>query len=365
MTRHDTRWMRLALTLAKRGLGRVWPNPAVGCVLVRDNRVIGRGWTQDGGRPHAEVMALAQAGDARGATAYVTLEPCAHHGKTPPCANALIKAGVTRVVGALEDPDPRVSGRGFAMLRDAGVRVDTGLLGDQAEAANLGFILNRTLGRPMVTLKMAASLDGRIATHSGESRWITGPQSRRYVHLMRANHDAVLIGRGTAQADDPLLDVREMGLGGASPVRVVADGALSISANSRLALTASDTPLWLCHRPGVPAERRALFANLGARLIEVKSTRSGELDLVDMAQKLGRAGITRLLVEGGGGLAASLINADLVDQLALFHAGLLLGSGGIPAIGPLGFDALAAHPRLTLTSVRRLGNDSLSLWQPA
>ena len=194
----DADWMAAALSLARRGLGQVWPNPAVGCVIVKDGRVLGRGWTQPGGRPHAETMALAQAGDgARGATAYVSLEPCAHHGKTPPCADALIASGIARVVMPLEDPDPRVSGKGVARLHDAGISVEIGLLAAEAEAVNCGFLMRQRSGRPWVTLKLAASLDGRIATSTGQSQWITGPEARRHVHAMRLRHDAVMVGAGT------------------------------------------------------------------------------------------------------------------------------------------------------------------------
>ena len=203
------RFMAHALALGRRGLGRVWPNPAVGCVIVQDGRIVGRGFTQPGGRPHAETMALAQAGDAaRGATVYVTLEPCSHHGQTPPCAQALIDAGVAHVVGAIQDSDPRVNGAGFDMLRAAGIKVTTGVCAEIAAEDHAGFFAKTTLGRPFLTLKLANSFDGRIATASGDSQWITGPQARRLVHGMRANHDAVLVGAGTARADDPMLTVQ-------------------------------------------------------------------------------------------------------------------------------------------------------------
>ncbi|HIP24808.1 MAG TPA: bifunctional diaminohydroxyphosphoribosylaminopyrimidine deaminase/5-amino-6-(5-phosphoribosylamino)uracil reductase RibD, partial [Rhodobacteraceae bacterium] len=208
---NDPRWMQLALSLGARGLGQVAPNPAVGCVIVRDGRVLGRGWTQPTGRPHAETVALKQAGNAHGATAYVTLEPCAHQGKTPPCANALIEAGISRVVCPLADPDSRVSGKGFEMLRAAGTTVDIGLMASEARAANAGFLLTKTHNRPLLTLKLALSLDGRIATHTGESRWITGPQARARVQHMRATHDAVMIGRATAEADNPMLAIDGFG----------------------------------------------------------------------------------------------------------------------------------------------------------
>ncbi len=366
MQQIDDRWMRLALSLAKRGLGRVWPNPAVGCVIIKNHRLVGRGWTQPSGRPHAETVALAQAGSAaKAATAYVTLEPCAHHGKTPPCADALIKAGITRVVCALEDPDPRVSGRGFLLLSDAGIQVDQNVLADEAEALNLGFLLNRTIERPMITLKLAMSLDGRIATQTGESHWITGPKARRNVHLLRANHDAVLIGRGTAAADNPMLDVRDLGLENRNPVRVVVDGGLSLSPSSRLARSASETPLWLCHHPGIERERCDMWQDLGAKLIEVETTDTGELNISDLAHKLAQNGLTRVLCEGGGQLAASLIQAELVDRLILHSAGLLLGSKGLSGIGALGFTSLADFPRFELQSIKQLDQDVETIWQPA
>src|SRR5689334_20006331 len=217
----DLRSMRAALALARRGLGTVWPNPAVGCVIVSDGRVVGRGWTQPGGRPHGETEALRRAGEAaRRATAYVSLEPCCHWGKTPPCVDALIAAGVRRVVVALEDPDPRVAGRGIARLRDAGVEVETGVCTEEAAEINAGFFCRLRLGRPLVTLKLATSLDGRIATRSGESQWITGPPARERSHLLRATHDAILVGTETVIADDPQLTCRLPGLADRSPVRV-------------------------------------------------------------------------------------------------------------------------------------------------
>src|SRR5512134_1017521 len=223
----DAHWMGVALTLARRGLGNTWPNPSVGCVLVRDGRVVGRGWTQPGGRPHAETEALRRAGDlARGATAYVTLEPCSHHGRTPPCCNALIAAGVARVVCAMRDPDPRVDGRGFARLREAGIEVVEGLLEAEAQALNAGFARRIREGRPFVTLKLATTLDGRIATARGESRWITGPEARREAHALRARHDAILVGSGTAVSDDPDLSCRLPGAAPVKSLRVIADARL-------------------------------------------------------------------------------------------------------------------------------------------
>jgi len=357
----DRRWMQLALSLGARGLGQVWPNPAVGCVIVRKGRVLGRGWTKPSGRPHAETVALAQAGDARGATAYVTLEPCAHTGKTPPCANALINAGIARVVCPIADPDRRVSGKGFQMLRDAGVKVDIGLMAQEAHAANAGFLSAKTKSRPFITLKLAASLDGRIATSRGESRWITGPEARRYVHHLRAIHDAVLIGRGTAMADDPMLDIRGLGLASANPVRVVVDSNLALAQDSRLALSAQQAPLWLCHS-AKNTENRAALKALGASLIEINKAPSG-VDLADLLQKLAAKGLTRILCEGGGQLAASLIEAGLVDRLEVFHAGLMLGSESTPALAALPYQHLKDFPRFKHVETRVLGNDTLSIWQ--
>jgi diaminohydroxyphosphoribosylaminopyrimidine deaminase/5-amino-6-(5-phosphoribosylamino)uracil reductase len=359
MPNNDRRWMQLALSLGARGLGQVAPNPAVGCVIVKDGRVLGRGWTQPTGRPHAETMALAQAGECAGATAYVTLEPCAHTGKTPPCAHALIKAGIARVVCPIADPDPRVSGKGFAMLREAGITVDIGLLAKEARAANAGFLLSKEQNRPFITLKLAASLDGRIATATGESRWITGAESRRYVHHLRASHDAVMIGRGTAQADDPMLDIRDLGLSHANPVRVVLDSQLALSPTIRLAQTAAATPLWMCHATGAKGLEK--WEKTAATLIETPSNGAG-LCLQPLLQRLAAKGLTRILVEGGGQLAASLIAAKLVDRLEVFHAGLLLGAGGTPALGDFPYKALADFPRFSRVESKILGNDSLSIW---
>ena len=359
----DERWMRLALGLARRGLGRVWPNPAVGCVLVKNGRVVGRGWTQPGGRPHAEVGALAQAGkDAQGATAYVTLEPCAHHGQTPPCAVALIDAHVARVVSALPDPDPRVSGRGHAMLADAGVDVVTGVMSALAAETNLGFLTRITKSCPMITLKLAASLDGRIATPSGDSRWITGTQARRIVHMMRATHDAVMIGSGTAIADDPDLRVRDLGLAERSPVRVIIDSTLKTPTSGRLGQTARDTPVWLCHRSDADATS---WQQTGARLISCRTNETGGVDLKDALEQLALEGITRVFCEGGGRLAAALVRENLVDRLITFSAGLAIGGDGRPSLGLLGIDQLSDAPRYKLRTHQSIGEDIMSVWQPA
>ncbi|OYU39998.1 MAG: riboflavin biosynthesis protein RibD [Pseudorhodobacter sp. PARRP1] len=353
--------MAHALRIAARGLGRTWPNPAVGCVIVRDGIIVGRGWTQAGGRPHAEVMALAQAGAAaQGATAYVTLEPCAHHGKTGPCAAALVAAGIARVVSALQDPDPRVSGRGHAILRAAGIAVTENILHPEATRANAGFLKRVTQGLPFVTLKLASTLDGRIATATGESRWITGPASRRAVHAMRLNHDAVLVGAGTARADDPDLTVRDIGASH-QPIRIVMDSRLSHSPASRLGQTAKASPVWMLHTDAAPAEARAAWAGQGAMLLEVASD-NNQINPRAALQTLAAQGLTRIFCEGGGTLAASLIAAHLVDDLALFTAGALIGADGQPSLAALGLTALKDAPRLTLRETKATGPEAYSLW---
>ncbi len=360
----DERWMRLALALGTRGLGLTWPNPAVGCVIVKDGRVVGRGWTQSGGRPHAERMALDQAAtSAKGATAYVTLEPCAHIGKTPPCANALIDAGIARVVAATGDPDGRVAGKGFAALRDAGIEVICGVLEPQAQQANIGFLTRITQGRPAITLKLASSLDGKIATSSGESQWITGADARQYVHFLRATHDAIMVGSGTSLADNPSLNVRINGLDQRKPVRIVLDSTLSTPPDSILAQTAQASDVWMCHGPNATADAQADWGQTGAVLINCAQD-GAHLSLTDALESIASKGITRVFCEGGGKLAASLINAGYVDRLISFTAGVAIGPDGTPNLGPLGVTTLAKAPRFTLVSQRRIGGDLMSEWVP-
>jgi diaminohydroxyphosphoribosylaminopyrimidine deaminase/5-amino-6-(5-phosphoribosylamino)uracil reductase len=353
--------MRLALSLGRRVQGQTWPNPAVGCVIVNSGRIVGRGWTQPGGRPHAETEALAQAGEAaRGATAYVSLEPCAHHGRTPPCTEALIDAGVAKVVAPLTDEDPRVAGKGFASLRAAGVEVVTGVLADEAANDHAGFFLRMSENRPWVTLKLASSFDGRIATASGMSQWITGPQARHLVHGFRARHDAVLVGAGTARADDPMLTVRGHG-DVRQPVRVVASRKLDLPLDGKLAATAKDVPLWLCHGEDASAERRQQWEDLGAELI-VCDLSGSALDMRSAMSGLAQKGMSRVFCEGGGALAASLLLADLVDELAGFTAGFGIGAEGLPSIGAMGISDLAETHRFTLQEVSQIGGDVLHRW---
>jgi len=358
----DAAHMAHALSLAARGLGSTWPNPAVGCVIVSDTRIVGRGWTQPGGRPHAETMALTQAGaQAAGATVYVTLEPCAHHGQTPPCAEALIAAGVARVVTALTDPDPRVAGRGHAMLREAGVAVTEQVLATEAARLNAGFLRRVTLGLPMVTLKLATTLDGRIATATGQSRWITSPDSRRATHALRLSHDAILVGAGTARADDPDLTVRDLGTR-RQPVRLVFDSHLSHAVASRLGHSAHQHPVWLIHTAAAPPGARAHWEATGATLIEAPATATGQIDPTSALRLLASRGLTRILCEGGAQIAASLIRDHLVTDLITFTAGALIGSDGHPALGPLHLASLADAPRLILRGHQAIGPDTRTHW---
>ncbi|WP_368667708.1 bifunctional diaminohydroxyphosphoribosylaminopyrimidine deaminase/5-amino-6-(5-phosphoribosylamino)uracil reductase RibD [Salipiger sp. PrR002] len=357
----DARHMAHALRLGRRGMGKCWPNPAVGCVLVREGRVVGRGWTQPGGRPHAEAMALGDAGPlAKGATAYVTLEPCSHHGKTPPCASALIAAGVARVVAPLADSDPRVAGAGFEMLRRAGIEVTTGVMAAEAAHDHAGFFLKTEQGRPWVTLKLASSFDGRIATATGESRWITGPEARRAVHGLRASHDAVMVGAGTARSDDPDLTVRGWGEV-QQPVRVIASRLIDVPLMSRLASTAREVPVWIVHGPEAATETRRAWNSCGATLLQSRVA-AGRLEPNALLSALGAKGLTRVFCEGGGQLAASLLAADMVDELVGFTAGMALGAEGRPGIGAMGVDTLAEAPRFRLVETRVLGNDVMHRW---
>lgn len=351
-------FMRSALALAERGLGAVWPNPAVGCVLVRDGQAIGRGWTQPGGRPHAETEALARAGAAaKGTSAYITLEPCSHHGRTPPCADALIRAGIARAVVACEDPDPRVSGAGIARLRAAGIAVEVGLCRAEARAQNQGFLQRVEAGRPLLTLKVASTLDGRIATHSGASRWITGETARAWGHSLRASHDAIMIGIGTALADDPLLTCRLPGLETRSPVRLIVDGRLRLPLTSRLVRSAAEVPTWLLVRPDAEPMRAQAYRACGLEVVKSPVTAAGTLDLPALCRVLAERGLTRILIEGGARLSAGLVRQRLIDRLEWFRAPRLIGGDGIPALAPFGIDTVDQAAGFVRIGVRRAGED--------
>jgi diaminohydroxyphosphoribosylaminopyrimidine deaminase/5-amino-6-(5-phosphoribosylamino)uracil reductase len=352
----------MALTLAERGLGQVAPNPAVGCIIVADGIVVGRGMTRAGGRPHAETEALAHAGDkARGATAYVTLEPCAHHGKTGPCAEALIEAGITRVVAAVADPDPRVAGRGFAMLEKAGLDVLEGVGMARALHLNQGFFLRVTEQRPMVTLKIASSADGRTAIKTGQSRWITGEAAREQGHLLRATHDAIMVGSATAIVDDPTLTCRLPGLEARSPIRIVADGRLRLPLTSKLVRDAQKVPVWILTFPDSEPDRRKAFVDCGVELIDVPpASDTGLMDMKVAMRLLAERGLTRVLVEGGARLASSLIRAHLVDRIEWFRSSTVIGGDGYPGIAALGIERMDNAPKLSLLHSISLGPDTLS-----
>ncbi len=298
---------------------------------------------------------------SRGATAYVTLEPCCHWGQSPPCTNALIAAGISRVVVGSGDPDTRVNGQGLAKLRAAGIAVEAGLLETEARNVTCGFIQRVTLGRPMVTLKLAATLDGRIATRAGESQWITGPSARRLGHALRGQHDAVMIGVGTVLADNPDLTCRISGFRPFPNTRIVADSHLRTPLTTRLAATAAEIPTWFLIREGTDLARRTAFADLGATLITVPAAAAG-IDLAAGLQALGAAGLTRLLVEGGGQIAAALLRADLVDRIAWFHAPAIMGGDGWPAVQAFGVEALDLMPRFKRDCVTAIGDDMISVY---
>jgi diaminohydroxyphosphoribosylaminopyrimidine deaminase/5-amino-6-(5-phosphoribosylamino)uracil reductase len=365
----DRRFMAAAITHARRNAGRAWPNPSVGAVVVRTDRgfpeVVGRGVTAAGGRPHAEVLALRAAGEqARGATVYVTLEPCAHHGKTPPCADALVAGGVARVVTAVEDPDPRVAGGGHAILRRAGIAVTTGVLATEARRLHAGHILRVREGRPVVSLKMAVSADGFIGRTGAGQVPISGPVAKAYALALRSECDAIMVGIGTILEDDPQLTCRLPGLEGRSPVRVVLD-AMARTPPTATVVTSSDVvPTWIVTAPDAPADRVAALVGAGVRVIVAERERGGALDPRDVLFQLGSEGITSLVTEGGARVARSLIEADLVDEIHLVTTDAVIGPGGVPAFAGLPVETVLGSPTFVVAGTRRLGDDRLvHLWR--
>jgi len=362
--------MAIALGLARRSLGATWPNPAVGCVLVQHGEdgptIVGRGWTASGGRPHAETQALERAGAAaKGATAYVTLEPCSHHGRTPPCADALIEGRIARAVVAIVDPDPRVSGQGIKALQDAGIAVSQGLMEDAARELNAGFLMRVERNRPLVTLKMATTLDGRIATATGDSKWITGERARSFVHRLRATNDAVAVGIGTVLADDPELTCRLPGMLARSPVRVVFDSQLRMPTDCRLAEGAGEVRTIIMTCPDHKGPQRQVLADAGVEVIEVEAGRDGRVGLASALEALAGLGITRLLCEGGGGLAGAFVREGLADRIAWFRGPSLVGGDGLPSIAPLAIERLEDAPKFVRTSLARMGHDTLETYRRA
>lgn len=358
----DFAFMQQALALAAQGLGRVAPNPSVGCVIVRNGQVVGAARSADGGRPHAETQALAMAGaEAQGATAYCTLEPCGHFGKTPPCVDALIRAGVARVVAACRDPFQKDNGC-VEKLQEAGIEVTLGVCEEQALALNEGFFKRLALNRPLVTAKIATTLDGRIATRTGQSKWITGELARAKAHELRARHDAVLAGVGTVLADDPMLDVRLPGHD-FQPVRIIVDRDLKTPPESRLVRSAKDENVWFLCGEGAAEDRRARLTGAGVKLLSLQAEADGSFRPQTLLAALAGQGLTRLLVEGGGVTITGFLKAGMVDRIAWFRAPALIGGDGISAIQALGIESMACVMRLALEERQELGEDLLEIWR--
>jgi diaminohydroxyphosphoribosylaminopyrimidine deaminase/5-amino-6-(5-phosphoribosylamino)uracil reductase len=360
----DDRWMAAALRFGRRNFGLTAPNPCVAALIVRDGVLQGRGVTAPGGRPHAEVVALAEAGEAaRGATLYVTLEPCSHHGLTPPCADAIVAAGIARVVCALEDPDARVAGRGLARLRQAGIAVELGVGASEAQRDHFGHILRVTIGRPMVTLKLALTADGYAAGDEHDPRLaITGEAANSAVQVMRSLHDAVMVGLGTACEDDPLLTVRLPGVA-QKPLRVVLDSALQLPMGSRLVATAREFPTVVVATTAAPAEREAALAAKGVETTRVAADPTGGVDLGAALARLGKRGVTRVFSEGGPRVGSRLIALGLADEVALFSAVKPLGRPGHPALDPAAYAALADLARYRPLAPETYGTDALRRWR--
>jgi diaminohydroxyphosphoribosylaminopyrimidine deaminase/5-amino-6-(5-phosphoribosylamino)uracil reductase len=363
----DARFMQLALSLGRRGQGRTWPNPAVGAVVVKDGVIVGRGWTQSGGRPHAEPEALKRAGEAaRGATLYVTLEPCSHVGKSPPCVDAVIAAGIARVVSAIEDPNPEVAGGGHAKLRAAGIVVDVGLHAAEAAHDHAGHFRRIRDHRPHVILKLAVSADDKIGAAGHKPVAITGEAARTRVHLLRAQCDAILVGIGTVLADDPVLTCRLPGMEARSPVRVVLDRSLRIPGGSRLVQSARETPLWVMTSDLSEAPAAVKLGAAGAQVIRVAANGTpSRLDLAAVLHALSEKGISRLMVEGGARVASSFVSAGMVDEVWLLRGPQAVGADGVPALDALPLSALTGSPTFKLRASESLGKDTLHIYERA
>jgi diaminohydroxyphosphoribosylaminopyrimidine deaminase/5-amino-6-(5-phosphoribosylamino)uracil reductase len=359
----DLRFMQLALALGRRGLGRTWPNPAVGAVVVKDGVILGRGWTQPGGRPHAETEALKRAGKAaRGATLYATLEPCSHQGKTPPCVDAIIRAGIARVVSALDDPNPEVAGQGYAKLRERGIAVETGLCADEAAQAHAGHLRRMREGRPQVLLKLAVSADGKAGLAGRKPTAITGEEARTRVHLMRAEADAILVGVGTVLSDDPHLTCRLPGMQERSPVRVILDARLRAPLSTSVVSTAREVPTWAFGAAGASPVAEDILKTKGVEVFRAEA-KDGSLDLAQVLKALAERGITRLMVEGGPKVAAAFVAADLVDDVALFRSSNAIGPDGIDALEGLPLTALTQSPKLKAVASEAIGADILETFE--
>jgi diaminohydroxyphosphoribosylaminopyrimidine deaminase/5-amino-6-(5-phosphoribosylamino)uracil reductase len=363
----DQRFMALALTLGRRGQGRTWPNPAVGAVVVKDGVIVGRGWTQPGGRPHAEPEALSRAGEAAGgATLYVTLEPCSHIGKSPPCTEAIIAAGIARVVSAIEDPNPEVAGQGHAKLRAAGIAVDIGLGAAEAAHDHAGHFRRIRDKRPHVILKLAVSSDDKIGAAGRKPIAISGEAAKARVHLLRAQSDAILVGIGTVLADDPLLTCRLPGMETRSPVRVVLDRSLRIPGTSRLVHSARETPLWVMTSNVSEAPAAMKLGAAGTQVIRVATTSTPpRLDLPGMLHALSGKGITRLLVEGGARVASSFVASGLVDEVWLLRGAEAVGADGVAALDALPLTSITQSPDFRVRASESLQKDTLTIYERA
>ncbi len=359
----DARFMQLAFTLGRRGLGNTWPNPAVGAVIVKDGVIVGRGWTQSGGRPHAEVEALRRAKKlAQGATMYVTLEPCSHQGKTPPCADAIIKAGIARVVSALEDPNPEVAGKGHVRLREKGVAVDVGLGADEARRVHAGHIMRVTKQRPYVTLKLAVSVDGKAGLAGRKPAPITAEAARTRVFQMRAGSDAIMVGIGTVLSDNPQLTCRLPGMFERSPVRVVLDAKLKLPLMTSVVATVRETPTWVFTSSKPSAIAEEILQHKGCKVFRVGDA-DGQLDLNEVLKVLAEQGITRLMVEGGPKVAGSMAAAGLVDELALLRGAKTIGADGIAPLEDMPLDGFTGQ--LHARGNEKLGPDTLEIFERA
>lgn len=351
-------FMQTALKLARQNQGATGVNPSVGCVIVKDQKIIASAATAPGGRPHAEKLALEQAGEnAKDATMFVTLEPCAHEGKTPPCVDGVISAGIKKIVVAMQDPDPRTAGKSLQKMADAGMEVELGQGGDEAEELYAGFTTRIKTGRPLVTLKLATSLDGKIATHTGQSQWITSQQSRDDAHKLRGQHNAIMVGSGTVMADDPMLTCRATNMENHCPLRIVMDGRLRIDLTSNLIQTARDIPTLIFTLEDTDKTRRQAIKDLGVEIVPLPHDADSVLDIKKALLYLGKKNINDLLVEGGANLAASLARHNLIDRLVWYRAPILLGGDGIPALKPFGVDELSQSLKFEHQTTTHIGGD--------
>jgi len=359
----DERFMRLALALGRRGLGHAWPNPAVGAVVVKDGLIVGRGWTQPGGRPHAETQALKRAGKAaEGGTIYISLEPCSHKGKTPPCADAIIRAGITRVVSAMQDPNLMVAGAGHRKLAERGIRVDVGLCANEARRTHAGHVRKVTEGRPHVVLKLAVSADEKVALAGRKPAAISGEAARERVFQMRAHSDAIMVGIGTVLSDNPALTCRLSGMFELSPVRILLDSELKVPLASHVIATVRETPTWVFGGTSASSIAEEILTERGAKVFRV-ANKDDRLDLGEVLRTVAGEGITRVMVEGGPTVAAGLIKADLVDEAVLIRSDNVIGPDGIDPLTNMPFRMLTHSVNLAMCGSEQVGTDRIEYFE--